>query len=76
MGEAFYGRVAAYGAALSGESGTLASTLARNILADEQGNGQPLALYLTKSVAALAEQPFSAIETGTVHFVPPQEIIP
>lgn len=67
LGEAVYGRMTAYEAALgSGDRSALAQALARNILeADAATPGmEALADYALGTRAALSEQPFAAVLAG------------
>lgn len=74
MGRAFYGRVAAYDAALaSSEPGALESAIARNVLADPRADAAQLASYMRAAVADLAALPFETLAAGDIAFpvVPP-----
>ncbi len=71
IGAAFYGRAAAYDAALaSPDHGALATALARNILeAEPDARAAPaFAAYVRRAAAALAATPFAAIAGGDVAF--------
>lgn len=74
MAEAFYGRVAAYDQALSGEAGAIESALARNIY---RGNPpaapilQRLAGYVRRQETALDTQAFADLAAGRVLFADP-----
>jgi cytochrome b pre-mRNA-processing protein 3 len=58
IGEAFYGRQAAYeGALAAGDPGVLVGALARNVYGSEAGAGAPrLAVYVREAVRHLAAQ--------------------
>lgn len=62
LGEAVYGRMTAYEAALAGEA-SLAEALARNVYAEE-GGGEALAAYASASRDRLAAQDFDALVAG------------
>jgi cytochrome b pre-mRNA-processing protein 3 len=74
IGEAFYGRRAAYEAALvaAGED-ALAAALQRNVFADHAPPAGPrsLALYVREADARLRSQPDEALAEGTVAFPDP-----
>jgi cytochrome b pre-mRNA-processing protein 3 len=60
MASAFYGRTAAYDAALAGEEGELAAAVERNVFAGDSGKdarAAQLAAYMRSTVDALAAQP-------------------
>lgn len=66
LGEALYGRMQAYEAAVAaGEDAALSAALARNVLeTDAAGAGDALARYALASRAALAAQTLGQIEAG------------
>jgi len=73
MGSAFYGRNAAYAAALNaGSSAELAAALARNVYGAKDANAAPmateLAFYVRSLDAALAAMPIEAFATGRFSF--------
>jgi cytochrome b pre-mRNA-processing protein 3 len=69
MGEAFYGRVQAYDAALAGGEGeSLEAALARNVLAAPSGDTRVLASYVRQAAAALAARPYESFLTGDIEF--------
>jgi cytochrome b pre-mRNA-processing protein 3 len=73
MGSAFYGRNAAYAAALSvGSSAELAAALARNVYGAKDANAAPkassLAFYVRSLDAALAATPIEAFAMGRFRF--------
>ena len=75
MGRAFYGRNAAYAAALDdGSDGGLAAALARNVYgaagADAAPRAGALASYVASLDAALAAIPMEAFVTGRFRFPP------
>jgi len=76
MGEAFYGRAAAYDAAL-GEAGdeALAAVLQRNLYASDPDAGRSAALlahYVRSAAAAMAAQDAAVIASGVVEFRMPE----
>lgn len=73
MAEVFYGRVAAYDAALAGEADALAAALGRNVFPDEPGaaGAAPLAAYVRDQRRHLAAQDAKAIAGGQVSFREP-----
>jgi cytochrome b pre-mRNA-processing protein 3 len=72
FGEAFYGRVAAYDAALAAGEEPLAQALAKNILNGEQiEKARRLALYAGSAIAALAKLDEAALRGGSWHFPSP-----
>jgi cytochrome b pre-mRNA-processing protein 3 len=76
MGQAFYGRAAAYDAALA-ESGddVLAATLLRNVYSgDAAVSARELAHYVRRVVAELAKQDVAEIEQGRIRFPAPLEV--
>ncbi len=66
LGEALYGRMTTYEAALrAGDASELADGLARNVYgAEDATRGQALASYGLRARAGLATQPLDAILTG------------
>ena len=75
MGSAFYGRNAAYAAALDdGPPADLATALARNVYGAAGGEAEPkaeaLAHYVASLDAALAAIPIEAFASGRFHFPP------
>jgi len=77
MGEAFYGRAAAYDTALAeADDAPLAISLLRNVYGGE-GTAAPsarrLSHYVRATVASLAAQDASAIARGELHFPRPEE---
>ena len=73
MAEVFYGRVAAYDAALAGEPDALVAAIARNVFPDEPGaaGAAPLAAYVTGQRRHLAAEDAKAIAGGQVTFKEP-----
>jgi cytochrome b pre-mRNA-processing protein 3 len=73
MAEVFYGRVAAYDAALAGEGDGLVPALARNVFPDEAeaAGAPPLAAYVRDQRSHLAAQDAGAIAGGHVSFKEP-----
>jgi cytochrome b pre-mRNA-processing protein 3 len=75
FGEAFYGRQAAYGAALSAaDPRELEKALARNILGEQDGGEKavPLARYTRAVAAQLDGQPEDALIAGRAVFPSPE----
>lgn len=76
MAKAFYGRVSAYDAALASDadSGLLAEALERNLYGTvdtpEAGRVAALAADVRANVAALGEQPLTALAAGHIAFAP------
>ena len=69
VGEAFYGRAAAYeGALQSADRGALAIAVARNVLGDESADADRLAGYIGAAVDELAAQDIATLTAGRVHF--------
>lgn len=66
MTEAFYGRIAAYDAALNGGSDALEAALARNVLGNEAAPARagPLARYVEDAVKTLDEVDTAALFAG------------
>ncbi len=76
MAEVFYGRIAAYDAALAGEGNALAAALARNVFPDEpkgaeSDGARQLAAYVLEQCRHLAGQEAAAIARGHVSFKEP-----
>ena len=73
MAEVFYGRIAAYDAALAGEGTTLGAAISRNVFPDDpQPDGAaPLAAYLMDQRSHLALQDSVAIAGGKISFKEP-----
>lgn len=75
MGQAFYGRMAAYDAALAGEGETVSEALRRNVYGtvDEIAPEIPdaLSVYLRRELHDLAAQPYSELAKGRVRFGAP-----
>lgn len=73
MAQAFYGRAAAYDAALEADGAALAEAVTRNVFAGEAGTGDAAAIaaYMTDSAKALAGQGVEALtESGPVYPAP------
>lgn len=71
MAEAFYGRAAAYDAALGQGPEDLESALARNVYrgaTPETARLSGLARYVRQQIAALDGQPYAALASGRVSF--------
>ena len=73
MGSAFYGRNAAYAAALDADSSAeLSAALARNVYGAKDANAAPkatkLAFYVRSLDAALAATPIEAFAMGRFRF--------
>jgi cytochrome b pre-mRNA-processing protein 3 len=78
FGEAFYGRQAAYGAALgAADLQELEKALARNILGEVAGGKKAVALarYVRAAAAQLATQPEDALIAGRVVFPSPESFV-
>lgn len=76
MAEAFYGRAAAYQAALDGVGELLADVLSRNVYPDGDPRGAPvsaLATEVERQAAGLQAQDLAAILEGRVVFAGPGE---
>lgn len=73
MAEVFYGRVAAYDAALAGPEAELEAALSRNVFPEGHAGLGPrrLCAYVMNQRAHLAAQPASAVAGGGVHFRDP-----
>lgn len=73
MAEVFYGRVAAYDAALAGQEDALVQALARNVFPDEPeaAGARPLAAYVRAQRSHLATQDAETIAGGQVSFKEP-----
>lgn len=77
MAEAFYGRVAAYEAALAAdEPGALAGSLKRNVLAGEAPDAAAarLAAYARRAMGELEKQEASRFLAGHVDFPDPEHV--
>jgi len=78
MGEAFYGRKAAYDSALAGsDDAPLAATLARNIFGSASGPARgemQIAAYMRAAVRDLAAQDGEALTRGEVVFPDPRAV--
>ena len=75
IGEAFYGRQAAYCAALdSKDPGMLDAALARNVLERSEGSDK-LADYVRAAVRALAAQDIAELRRGELQFPDPTGIL-
>jgi cytochrome b pre-mRNA-processing protein 3 len=78
MGEAFYGRKAAYDAALAGsDDASLAATLARNIFGSASGRApgeMQIAAYMRAAARDLAAQDGEALARGEVVFPDPTAV--
>jgi cytochrome b pre-mRNA-processing protein 3 len=77
IGEAFYGRQAAYGAALAAAGdGPLAAALARNVFGKPAGSddGRRLATYVREAVRTLAAQDGTAFGRGELRFPDPPRV--
>ncbi|MFG1417440.1 ubiquinol-cytochrome C chaperone family protein [Xanthobacter sp. V0B-10] len=77
IGAAFYGRAAAYDAALAAQENTLLETaLARNILEADTGaaadHSRALAAYVRAAVRALAAAPFETLARGALDLPAPE----
>lgn len=77
IGEAFYGRAAAYDAALAApDDAPLAAALGRNILEVDAAVGadhaQALAAYVRAAARALAETPFETLARGALDLPAPE----
>jgi len=78
FGEAFYGRQAAYGAALgAADPQELEKALARNILGEAAAGEKAVALarYVRAAAAQLATQPEDALIAGRVVFPSPESFV-
>jgi len=72
IGEAFYGRQAAYESALAAADAALVDALARNVFAPQRALGAPrLAVYVREAVRHLAAQDGAAIGRGELTFPDP-----
>jgi cytochrome b pre-mRNA-processing protein 3 len=79
IGEAFYGRQAAYGAALAaGDSEPLVAVLERNVYGTQAGTLGPgasrLAAYVRAAAAQLANQSGEALSRAELSFPDPEEL--
>ena len=74
VGEAFYGRAAAYESALAADDATLAEALSRNIFGKSSDGARRLAVYARETVRQLASQhDFSGSE---IRYPNPENIAP
>jgi cytochrome b pre-mRNA-processing protein 3 len=74
VGEAFYGRAAAYEAAFAADDAALTAALARNIFGEATDGARQLATYVRAAVRQLATQyDFSA---AALRFPDPENIVP
>ncbi|MDP1874595.1 ubiquinol-cytochrome C chaperone family protein [Phenylobacterium sp.] len=74
LGEAFYGRVKSYEAALAAlpDEGPLAGLIIRTVYAEAEGaQAQPLVDYILRQRRLLADQPLDAILAGDVDWAAP-----
>lgn len=74
LGEAFYGRVKSYEAALAAlpDEGPLAALISRTVYAEAAGaEPQPLVAYVLRQRQALVDQPLEAILAGDVVWTAP-----
>ncbi len=76
MAKGFYGRGAAYEAALAGGGGALEAALARNVYGTLDSQPDPAALtalaeYMRRQTAALDRQPAADLLDGRIEFGPP-----
>jgi cytochrome b pre-mRNA-processing protein 3 len=76
MAGAFYGRTAAYDAALDGKAGALQEALARNIQPDSGFAAEALATYVRAAVDSLAGQSSDALTAGAPYFPDPAAFAP
>jgi len=78
MGQAFYGHIAAYEAALAGGEGSLPETLARNLYGTVEAPRaavlEAMAAYLRREVAALQALETESLLRGEVSFGPPPQL--
>src|SRR5215468_6654959 len=77
IGEAFYGRQAAYGSALDApDNGPLAAALQRNVFADgsEPAPASRLAIYVREAARRLAAQ--DGFERAQLAFPDPEQVLP
>ena len=75
LAEAYLGRSALYGAAISkGDEAALSGAIARNVLAGaDPETAKPLARYAFEVAARLAAQPFERLLAGEIEFPAPQK---
>lgn len=76
IGAAFYGRAAAYDSGLAApDDAALADALARNILDQGSGTGDPrhaaLARYVRAAAVTLSQTPLDVLTRGELHFPAP-----
>ena len=73
LGEAFYGRIAAYDMALTDHREALAQAISRNVLdGGDIENARRLAVYVTVVIAALEKVGASALKNASWSFPSPQ----
>ena len=73
LGEAFYGRTAAYDMALTDGREALAQAICRNVLNGESPDkAMQLAAYAEAAIAALARLDDSSLLRGAFHFPHPE----
>lgn len=80
MAMGFYGRAAAYEAALAGGGGALEAALARNVYGTLETQPEPAALaalaeYMRRQAAALDRQPAADLLDGRIDFEPPSALV-
>jgi cytochrome b pre-mRNA-processing protein 3 len=73
VGEAFYGRAAAYEEALAGSDHALVAALTRNVFGQPSDGAPRLAAYVRETVRLLAAQ--SEFAQGKVYFPDPETIL-
>jgi cytochrome b pre-mRNA-processing protein 3 len=74
LGEAFYGRVKSYEAALASlpDEGPLGALITRTVYAEAEGApAEALVAYVTRQRQALADQPLEGILVGEVEWAAP-----
>jgi cytochrome b pre-mRNA-processing protein 3 len=72
MAEAYYGRAAAYGAALDrGQRQGLADVVRRNLLGGADGAADEIAAYLIEATAAIEAMPLAAFAEGRLAWPDP-----
>lgn len=77
MAERFYGRAAAYGAALAdGDTGALADAIERNVFGRGAPGVRPLAEYAMETHRTLAAMPASRVLEGSIDFSSPSAFAP
>jgi cytochrome b pre-mRNA-processing protein 3 len=73
MGEALYGRIAAYEAGLAADDSALTEAVRRNLFGTVDGSAvavEPVCAYLRAAAAALTTQSGATLAAGTVSFPP------